>query len=306
MRVREREESPAGPPNSKPAHPRGPPKPNPSPIESPSLPLPPPPARSPCSRSSPSPPLALSSTHRRGIPIPQCRYLALNPHLSQCPLTCAARVSPGSIPFPLHSSPSSRQGVSSLVHTVLRVVAAGRLLLLPVAPPPWLHLHHHTRVTARATTKRASCTNVVALQRVLRCRREASPETALLGLCTAPPLRPAASSRLPSSSRTRAVPERLLLAASPVTEQELRLLDCWFGCRRCCPSPTSGLVQGSKPSLPSPLRAPLFVIVATPGPVLPLTTTIASSLLPTRGPCIASFRVIKTNKFAYMASTLND
>ena len=41
-------------------------------------------------------------------------------------------------------------------------------------------------------------------------------------------------------------------------------------------------------------------------PVLPLTTTIASLLLPTRGPCVASFRVIKTNKFAYTASTLND
>ena len=52
--------------------------------------------------------------------------------------------------------------------------------------------------------------------------------------------------------------------------------------------------------------APLFIVVATPGPVLPLTTTIASLLLPTRGPCVASFRVIKTNKFAYTASTLND
>nr|XP_045087296.1 proline-rich protein 36-like [Aegilops tauschii subsp. strangulata] len=306
MRLREREVSPAGPPNSKPAHPRGPPKPNPSPIESPSLPLPPPPARSPCSRSSPSPPLALSSTHRRGIPIPQRRYLALNPHISRCPLTCAARVSPGSIPFPLHSSPSSRQGEE--------LPCPHRPPARRCRPPPSPHRSSsavaapsppHTR-RCRATTKLASCSDVVALQRVLRCQREASPETALLCLCAAPPHRPAASSRLPSSSRTRAVPERLLLATSPVTEQELRLLDSWFGCRRCCPSPTSGLVQGSKPSLPSPLRAPLFVVVATPGPVLPLTTTIASSLLPTRGPCIASFRVIKTNKFAYTASTLND
>ena len=62
-----------------------------------------------------------------------------------------------------------------------------------------------------------------------------TPASTLLRLCTAPPRRPAASSRLPSLSRTRAVPERLLLAASPVAKQELRRLDSWFGCRRLPP-----------------------------------------------------------------------
>nr|XP_020182391.1 vegetative cell wall protein gp1-like [Aegilops tauschii subsp. strangulata] len=82
----------------------------------------------------------------------------------------------------------------------------------PRSPPPWLHLHHHTRVATRATTKLASCFDVVALQRVLPCRREASPETALPCLCAAPPLvlprPPSASSPWPSraSSRCALVP----------------------------------------------------------------------------------------------------
>ena len=129
MRVREREESPAGPPNSKPAHPRGPPKPNPSPIESPSPSL----QRRQCPTPSPSPRARSPSPSARQHPtssLPWCRH----PHP---PLAPCSRRRLAAVLRPTSMAAAPRLAASASPSSPVPAV------LLCRAPPAAALLHHH-------------------------------------------------------------------------------------------------------------------------------------------------------------------